>query len=280
MLRVEATRILYDEIGFDTTSRNAEKEIRRTLSLYRTFCHNPSLAYYVHSFYLGVNIELSVQGLWEAISTMVPMFTELKKLACWHALPLGIPAATLLDGCSFQLESFLWIQDYEPFLSGFLDSQPLIQYLYLGYCPKSTRVQLSSTSLPKLRMLTGDLTILESILPWRPVTHLHWISHPRISSNTNISHIIPALASVRVLNYYGGWSPLPELQLVAKHLNNVRVLLWDVRYNDEVRIPLIYNTVIFVVCSNCCRAEGNSFFNSLEEATQNCLKRGQSGLSY
>lgn len=126
---------------------------------------------------------------WATVSLILRQLTNLRHLVLKPSL---CDLRSLLDGCSFQLESFDFGGEAKLYLPIFLASQPKIRHLLVQYY--RTTDPLPPTTLPHLRILDGPANVGISLLPNRSVERLHWTS-------SSVSYLrTGAFPSIRVLS--------------------------------------------------------------------------------
>ncbi|PPQ71291.1 hypothetical protein CVT26_011941 [Gymnopilus dilepis] len=172
-LRSSAERQLYSRLTHAT-----DKFLQcRFLS---TIIQVPRLARYVHEYHVySLTSVLEVPQIWDLIYEGLLAMTNLKILV-FREYGTRQPSAKLLDmdrGVKFRLEKLVWNgQTNENDLQKILEQQRTsLRDLSLDLTPGTP---LSSILMPHLRKLSGELRILESLLPRSRVAHLTWVPSP------------------------------------------------------------------------------------------------------
>ena len=216
---------------------------------YNTIRSRKDLALLVHDFGLHTREDKENRAYWRSLARTLRELKNLKVLLFrWSFTPFNPdPFAYILEGCTFQLESFTWLMPYESSLIPFLESQPFIRHLSLQWKPAhgsdSQIAPLAPSALPLLHALAGGAAVLDSILPGRKtVTHLHWTKEgggvPRFNS------IGPELSSIKVFHYDTGFG---FVQFV-KHLPNLEVLHWHTLSFNVIQIHFFHFLIAALGC--------------------------------
>lgn len=183
----------------------------------------------------------------EAIENLTPialrLMVNLKHLV--YRTSGGLPAAHILYGCSFQLETLNWGCDFDEVLmfQDILPTQPQLLRLELTDLDptvlKKERNLWDSIKelLPDLVSLTGSRATFETILPGRlgrPIECIKWIPNDFDSEEASFNHMSHELGHVKYMAI-GGYFRRPSMSLLVDHLLNLELL--DILHcTQEVRI--------------------------------------------
>ncbi|KJA17921.1 hypothetical protein HYPSUDRAFT_45768 [Hypholoma sublateritium FD-334 SS-4] len=190
----EAERVLY----------HAPRDItpKRHVQLLTSLKHNFRLAHFVKSYSVPPLAGRLRTIYWKLFTACLPLMVNLTQLS---VLALGsdmnvIPMHTL----TFQLESLSWIQmDIEANAQfvPWLETQNALKHLRWIH---RGRVMVSRTALPHLRILEGNLHVVEALLPGRQIQRLHWLSdlaHGELDVQARIPRLFSGLQNLRSLTF-------------------------------------------------------------------------------
>lgn len=207
--RNEAERVLYRNIL-------KPRHVARFVLFYRTVGDSSRLARLVRSLRLTIPdmhpglrqpIITSIESTWNLLPSALRSLVNLKHLAVYGARKqlMGSRLPVMFEGCPFQLESLCCGDATEPEdLVSFLETQKSLRFLNLT-TPKDEITSSSSARLParwasdfpaaalqSLTSLQGNLDAIQSFLPGRSITVLHWLPY----TNDEIRQWSLALSSI------------------------------------------------------------------------------------
>jgi hypothetical protein len=146
---------------------------------------------------------------------------------------LGNGDVSILDGCTFKLESFYCDFPYSESLQKFLNSQPSITDITLSnYKPMPP---LDERCLPNLTRVKANPSWLRKLIPGRPVREVLMLS----PHSTDLSFFTLSTTPIQKLSiHYNTLYPKPVSLLVSIFPSLVHLKLHDYDVNWTVRVPL------------------------------------------
>ena len=151
--------------------------------------------------------------------TMRCMHTELSKalrnMTCLRSLKLLIfdGSSNVLDGCTFNLDTFTCGFPYNDYLLKFLRSQPCLREAhFLTPYSLPELLDLEPTCIPNLTRITAPYTWLPYIVPGRPVSEIASIGY-RVGNPIDFSFF--ALSTVPIQKFETSYFPLTNTELIA-----------------------------------------------------------------
>jgi hypothetical protein len=141
---------------------------------------------------------------------------------------------SILDGCTFKLETFSTIFPDAKWLRQFLNSQPSLTDVSLSTI-SGPMFPFDERCLPNLTRVSADLPWLSILIPGRPVKEITMLSYLDISS-TNLSSFALSTAPIQRLwiDYYVLYPKSVSL-LVSIFPSVVDLVVYN---GDIVRVPL------------------------------------------
>jgi len=161
--------------------------------------------------------------------------TALRNMSSLRSLELECNCdESLLDGCTFKLESFSCTFPYSESLRNFFICQPtLTDVKFFDNCDHSSlSYPLEETCLPNLTRILADPPLLRILVPGRPVREVAMRSPSDIDS-TDLSFLTLSTAPIQNLFiHYDMLYPKPESLLVSifPSLVNLVVYAWDAEW--------------------------------------------------
>jgi hypothetical protein len=136
--------VLYREI--DRSSR---------LGVVQTLAHSTDLARRVRSFHTHSrpNLDMALKNM-----------SSLRRLCLWH-----IDDASILDGCTFKLDSFAYSFHYDESLRKFLNSQPSLTEIEFHVDSQYSDSRFEATCLPNLTRVAAHPPWIRTFIQGRPV---------------------------------------------------------------------------------------------------------------
>ena len=185
--------------------------------------------------------------------------TALRNMSSLRRLDLeGYGDASILDGCTFKLDSFsTGYPNSEP-LHKFLVSQPSLTNISI-YAPYKPLLPFDDKCLPNLTQVTADSPLLRILIPGRPVREVIVISPGRINS-TDLSFFTLSTTPIQELKiYYERLYPKPVSLLVSIFSSLVHLVVYARDVEWTVRVPLSIQSVNteLVNCHRLCRTLTN-----------------------
>jgi F-box domain len=164
--------------------------------------------------------------------------TALRNMSSLRSLDLNcIRDASILDGCTFKLDSFTCYFPYSESLQQFLNSQPSITNvaLYADYEPLSP---FDERCLPNLTRVQAAPSFLSILIPGRPVREVVVLSTLDIDSTDFNFFTLSTTPIQKLYICYDMVYPKPASLLVSifPSLMHLVVSAWDVEWT--VRVPL------------------------------------------
>jgi hypothetical protein len=185
----------------------------------QTLAQSTDLARQVRSFYLN--------------NECIELATALQNMSSLRSLDLErISDVSLLDGCTFKLESFSCDYPNSESLQKFLNSQPTLTDVTFqgGYKPLPP---FDERCLPNLTCVRARPSWLGILIPGRPVREVEVLTD--LSSDLSLSLSTTSIQKLWI--DFDMLSPKPELFLVSIFPSLVHLVL-DARYVIPVRVPL------------------------------------------
>jgi len=199
------------------------REISGDALLIQTLAQSTDLARRVHSFYT----QCDYQGLSTALRNM----SSLRRL---RLIGRRLRDASILDGCTFKLDSFSCIFPYSESLQRFLNSQPSLTdiTLYTSHIPSSPFDERCLPNLTRVRAVPSWLGIL---IPGRPVTDVFMLES-RYQRIIDLSIFTLSTAPIYSLDIsYDNIYPTPESHLVSIFPSMVNLVLRTFELDWRVR---------------------------------------------
>lgn len=188
----ESRRYLYQKIAlarFDQRTYIPHEcftlELNRNTELFTTLSQrNPSIASYIHTFaYVFDPSHGDKEDICEWLNVCLQLMTNLKDLSF---LFVRLPLARLVQGCTFELETFRygpWVTKWSSEstdLYDFITSQcTLRKLMFIEFNPHGGDFKKflwpHTTFFPQLKHLIGTALIIEHILPTCSPTSLSWV---------------------------------------------------------------------------------------------------------
>ena len=157
----------------------------------RTLAQSTDLARRVRSF--------ESHYFWPELPTALHNMSSLRTLI----LDTIDDPSSILDGCTFKLDSFACNFPYDESLRKFLNSQPGLTNLRLHSRLKDSSAAFDDTCLPNLTQVTAYLSWLRSLVPGRPVKKVMELE-PYDEDDIGINFFTLSTAPIQKLslNYY------------------------------------------------------------------------------
>jgi hypothetical protein len=178
--------------------------------------------------------------LFESSRSPPELATALRNMTSLRRLNLrGSNDVSILDGCTFKLDSFQTTLRYSESLHKFLNSQPSITNLTIcgDYEPL---LPLDERCLPKLTRVTATPSLLGILIPGRPVREVIMFSLSNIDS-TDLSFFTLSTTPIQKLRIrYDMLYPNPVSLVVSTFpsLVHLKVYACDVEWIERVRLCL------------------------------------------
>jgi hypothetical protein len=164
--------------------------------------------------------------------------TALRNMSSLRSLDLHyIVDESVLDGCTFKLDSFTCSFPYSESLQKFLNNQPGITSvtLYGDYQPLSP---FDERCLPNLTQVEANYPLLRILIPGRPVTEVNMFSHSSTHS-TDLSFFTLSTTPIQeLLIDFDMLYPKPVSLLVSIFPSLVGLLVDAYDVDQTVRVPL------------------------------------------
>jgi F-box domain len=198
--------VLYREIGY----RDA-----RTITI-QTLAQSTDLARRVRSF--------------KTIRSSPELATALRNMSSLRSLDLYGQFigddASILDGCTFKLDSFTCSIPYSESLQQFLNSQPSITDITI-WGDRDPFLPFDERCLPKLTRVTAMPSWLGILIPGRPVSAVAVSSYRRINS-TDLNFFTPSTTPIQKLWIrFDMLYPKPVSLLVSKFPSLVHLKVYN-----------------------------------------------------
>jgi hypothetical protein len=166
--------------------------------------------------------------------------TALRNMSSLRHLDLdGIDDESILDGCTFKLDSFTCSFPYSESLQKFLNSQPGITNLTI-WGGRKPLLPFDERCLPNLTRVRAMPSWLGILIPGRPVREVT-ASLPPSTDSTDLSFLTLSTTPIQKLYiHYEMLCPKPVSLLVSIFPSLVHLVLvaWDVDWT--VRVPLCF----------------------------------------
>jgi hypothetical protein len=163
--------------------------------------------------------------------------TALRNMSSLRSLDLGDGDVSILDGCTFKLESFTCSSSYSESLQQFLNSQPSITHVTF-FGDQKPLPPFDDRYLPNLTSVMAVPSWLGKLIPGRPVREVTVFSPSSIHS-TDLSFFTLSTTPIQKLFIdYDMLYPKPVSLLVSIFSSLVHLVVsdWDVEWT--VRVPL------------------------------------------
>jgi hypothetical protein len=214
-LRAEGQRIL-----FKTMALMQDKEAH--IKFLTVIISSSLLAQHVKEFYQFelLDPERQEEPLWDLTCRGLNAMINLKRL--FFGASKGGPSATILRGCTFQLETLRWenYHDAEQLLE-FISSQPNLRCLGFEWIGPELN---TSGICPGLQTLHGDRRTIDAFLSGRSITSLKWCPHEEeLRRDAPIYTPPQEFHHLRYLSF-GGYLGRPSLSAVTEDLPALEVL--------------------------------------------------------
>jgi F-box domain len=163
------------------------------------------------------------------LATALRNMSSLRRLKLW-----GSSDVSILDGCSFKLDSFDTNFPYSESLQQFLNSQPSIRHVAFSKVYKPMP-PLDERCLPNLTRVFAPLSWLGMLIPGRPVREVMM----RFALDIDLSFFTLSTTPIQKLRIHFDVlcsKPVSLLVSIFPSLVHLAVIAWDVR--STVRVPL------------------------------------------
>jgi hypothetical protein len=149
---------------------------------------------------------------------------------------------SILDGCTFKLDSFLTDFPCDEYLRNFLNSQPTLTHVELHHTTGDVQTDFEATCLPDLTRVTAELPLLQSLIPGRPLSEINVIGYPRDDDDIpSIDFFTLSTAPIRKLTMtfcFIYTTPFEFLASIFPSLTHLSMCVEPELYLDDVRGPL------------------------------------------
>jgi hypothetical protein len=152
--------ILYRNIYANTPSR---------LKVCETLAQSTHLARRVRSFLVYFHLD-------SIIDPPKDLAMAMQNMSSLRSLTLLRVRHSILDGCTFKLDSFFTDFPRGEYLQKFLNSQPTLTHVELQHhITHDVQVEFEATCLPNLTHVTAELPLLQRLIPGRPLSEVNVI---------------------------------------------------------------------------------------------------------
>jgi hypothetical protein len=210
--------VLYREIEFRDEIEFGDERVIQTLA------QSTDLARRVRSF--------------EAMCSSPELATALRNMSSLRSLFLDVGRdASILDGCTFKLDSFTCTFPNSESLQRFLNGQPSITDICL---PKEYEPfpPVDERSLPNLTRVCAVPSWLSALIPGRPVREVS-VCHPSSFNSTDLSFFTLSTTPIQELRTYYDWLyPTPVSLLVSIFSSLAYLEVYAFHVDWTVRVPL------------------------------------------
>jgi hypothetical protein len=172
-----------------------------------------------------------------AMRTPPELATALRNMSSLRSLYLDVDDASILDGCTFKLDSFTCYFPNSESLQNFLNSQPSITRIalleeYEPFPPVNERC------LPNLTRVCAPPSWLDALIPGRSVREVD-VAYPSSFSPTDLGFFTLSATPIQKLRiYYDRLYPTPVSHLVSIFSSLVHLEVYACDMDWPVRVPL------------------------------------------
>ena len=150
----------------------------------QALAHSTDLARRVRSFefFNCEDVDMALQNM-----------SSLRRLCLWH-----IDDASILDGCTFKLDSFAYSFHYDESLRKFLNSQPSLTEIEFHVDSQYSDSRFEATCLPNLTRVAANPSWIRTFIQGRPVREV-MMRLPRSEDLFDLSSFTLSTAPIRKL---------------------------------------------------------------------------------
>ena len=174
----------------------------------------------------------------ETMHSPPELATALRNISSLCSLDLDVTDdASILDGCTFKLDSFTCRFVGSESLQNFLNSQPSLTHItFFGYYEPFP--PFDERSLPNLTRVLADPSWLSVLIPGRPVREVD-VAYPSSFSSTDLGFFTLSATPIQKLRiYYDRLYPTPVSHLVSIFSSLVHLEVYTFGMEWPVRVPL------------------------------------------
>src|ERR1700728_868037 len=147
-----------------------------------------------HSTYLARRVRSFEFYYCEDLHTALQNMSSLRRLRLWH-----IDDASILDGCTFKLDSFAYSFHYDESLRKFLNSQPSLTEIEFHVDSQYSNSRFEATCLPNLTRVAANPSWIRTFIQGRPVREV-MMRHPSSEYTFDWSSFTLSTAPIRKLS--------------------------------------------------------------------------------
>ena len=155
------------------------------IGVVQTLAHSTDLARRVRSFefFNCEDVDMALQNM-----------SSLRSLHLWH-----VDGASILDGCTYKLDSFAYSFHYDESLQNFLNSQPNLTEIEFHVDSQYSDSRFEATCLPNLTRVVANPSWIRTFIQGRPVREV-MMRLPRSEDLFDLSSFTFSTAPIRKLS--------------------------------------------------------------------------------
>jgi hypothetical protein len=224
----------------DILYRNIYANSHFRLKVCRTLAQSTHLARRVRSFSVEYFHLMSTTDPPKDLAMAIQNMSSLRSLMLYVRRRYSI-----LDECTFKLDSFITDFPCDEYLRIFLNSQPTLTHVELcHHTTDDVQDEFEATCLPNLTRVTAELPLLKCLIPGRPLSEIRVVGSPR-HNIPSIDFFALSTAPIRKLTITSRYiytTPIKFLTSIFPSLTHLSICMEPELSldDDDVRGPLFY----------------------------------------
>ena len=155
---------------------------------------------------------------------------------------------SILDGCTFKLDSFFTDFPCDEYLRKFLNNQPTLTHVELHHhTTVDVQAEFEATCLPSVTRVTAELPLLQRLLPGRPlndVSVVGWYPRYYIPSIDFFTLSTAPIQKLTITSRFIYTTPIEFLASIFPSLTHLSIRMEPELSLDDVRGPLFISLII------------------------------------